>query len=295
MLTFIDNSAIFQKLSRSETRRDYFAIQNGTRTLACVRDSLPPQPHPMARISMSNFFCFGQRDVELFSGQGHQIDNYFPVGSLLGSYYKTRQTAVPVAPCFDLCLVSQWHSHFFGDLRGGEYIWQAACRIRQGLDGMHQFLMQLLDETDLRLAVCLRSDDVEEHRFYEVLFKERAVLISAERENFSTYRTVEASNLTIGLNSTVLSEVFAWGNKVMWCNVPADEHFQMTEAGPAYFTGTEYAVFKRQVLQMLAMSPTQFSAATRSHAHFINAFDSERPAHKVIRQAVLASLSSKSK
>jgi hypothetical protein len=292
VLTHIDNSRIFQKLSRMDMRRNYFAIQNGTRTLACVRDSLPQAPHPMARISMSNLFCFGQRDVELFSAQGHHIDHYFPVGSLLGSYYKTRQTALPAVPRFDLCLISQWHPHFFGDLGGDEYIWQAARRIRRGMDGMHQFLTQLLDETDLTLAVCLRNDDAEERRFYEAMFGERAVLIPADRKNFSTYRTAEASKLAIGLNSTTLAEVFAWGNKVLWCNVPADEHLQMPEAGPAYFAGADYAAFKRQVLELVAMLPAQFAGATRSNAHFINAFDADRPAHMVIRQAVLASLSS---
>ena len=291
VLTHIDNSGIFQKLSRLDTRRNYFAIQNGLRTLACVRDSLPPHPHPMANISMSNFFCFGQRDVELFRAHGHQIDNYFPVGSVLGSYYKSRKTAMPVITRFDLCLISQWHARFFDDLLGDGYIWQTARRIRRAMDPMHQFLTQLLDETDLSLAVCLRSEDVEEYRFYEALFKERAVLIRADREKFSTYRTVEESKLAIGLNSTVLAEAFSWGNKVLWCNVPADEHFQMPEAGPTYFEGSDYNAFKRQVLEMLAMSPEEFSVATRSCARFINAFDAERPAHIAIRQAVLASLS----
>jgi hypothetical protein len=294
VLTFIDNSWFFQKLSRMDKQRSYFAIQNGTRTLACVRDSLPQPPHPMARISMSNFFCFGERDVELFRAQGHQIDNYFSVGSLLGSYYKTRQTAVPAALRFDLCLISQWHPHFFGELVGDEYIWQSARRIRCGLDGMHQFLTRLLDETALTLAVCLRNDDPEEHRFYEAMFGDRAVIIPANRKKFSTYTTAEASRLTIGLNSTTLAEVFAWGNKVLWCNVPADEHFQMPEAGLAYFAGADYAAFKRKVLELIIMPPERFTAVTRSNAHFINAFDAERPAHMVIRQMVLASMSSSS-
>ena len=69
---------------------------------------------------MTNFFCFGQRDVDLFNAHGHKVDVYLPVGSLLGGYYKAIVSA-PVAKLkFDLCLISQWHGHFFEKIVGDD-------------------------------------------------------------------------------------------------------------------------------------------------------------------------------
>lgn len=294
VLTYIDNSHIFQKLSRSDRRRKYFAIQNGVRTLACVRDSLPPSPHPLSRISMSNFFCFGPRDVELFRSHGHEIDQYFPVGSVIGGYFKTSVAMRNAPVVYDLCLPSQWHAHFYSDTDADGSLQQTVQHVRLGLDGLNQLIWRLLSETELTMAICLRDNDPEERSFYEAIFGDRVVIIPGDRENFSTYRTVEVSRLAIGLNTTTLLEVFSWGHKVLWCNVPADERFQMPEAGIAYFAGTDYADFKKRVFDLLAMPQAQFAAETRSNAQFINVFDAEQPAHMIIRQTVLASLSSSS-
>jgi hypothetical protein len=112
VLTYIDNSDLFQALSRIDTSgRVYFAVQNGTRTVFCVRDSLAFTSTPV--ISMTNFFCFGQHDIDLYRAHGHLIDRYLPVGSLVGGFYGAVEAHPRSEFEFDLCLVSQWHAHHF--------------------------------------------------------------------------------------------------------------------------------------------------------------------------------------
>lgn len=291
VLTSIDNSGFFQSLSQMDQRRTYFAIQNGARTLACVRDSLRAPPHPASVISMTNLICFGARDIGLFGAHGHKIDNYHPVGSLVGGYYKSRVSTGAAKREFDLCLVSQWHAHFFDEIVGDGFTQQAARRTRAGMEGLNAFLRRLLDETGLTLLVCPRKDDAAERRYYEDIFGGRAAFVKPDRSDFSTYRAIERCGLTIALNSTTLSEVFAWGQKVLWCNVPDDEHYQMPEAGISYFHGDDYDAFKQRVLELLEMPQDSYANLTAERARHINNYDPANPPHEKIRATIIEALS----
>jgi surface carbohydrate biosynthesis protein len=290
VLTTIDNSTFFQRLTQIDQQRTYFAIQNGTRTLACVRDSLPQFPHPISTILMTNFFCFGQRDVDLYNAHGHKVDAYFTVGSLLGGYYKTM-VSTPVGELkFDLCLISQWHGHFFENIVGDDFSQSEARRIKAGIDGLNKFLFRLLAETKLTLAICLRSDDEAERQYYNNFFGCNIKIVSSNRKKFSTYRTIEQSKLAIGLNSTTLSEVFAWGQKVLWCNVPDDDHFAMPEAGDSYFYGDDFNGFKRRIIDLLATPQGSYISRMKERARYINNYDPVNPPHKVIRAHLIKAL-----
>lgn len=283
VLTLIDNSGLFQKLSRiDQTGRTYFAVQNGTRTLFCVRDSLLSTATPV--VSMTNFFCFGQRDVDLFTRHGHIVDNYLPVGSLIGGYYKTTVSASTPEPEFDLCLISQWHEHFSFDATRND----SSARVGAGISGLNVIFGKLLAEVELSLVVCLRNENnAREVAFFKEAFGEEVRLKTADFSSFSAYRTAERSRMTIGLNSTMLAELFSWGRKVLWCNVPGDEHFEMPEAGVSYFEGNDYQAFRDHVLSLLAMPQEEYEAATQSNARYINNYDPANPPHEAIRAAIL--------
>ena len=291
VLTSIDNSSLFHRLSRMDQQRTYFAIQNGTRTLACVRDSLPKFLHLPSTISMTNFFCFGQRDVDLFNAHGHKVDVYFPIGSLLGGYYKTKVSTPVEELKFDLCLISQWHGHFFKKNIGDDFTQSEGKRTKAGIEGLNNFLFRLLIETKLTMAICLRSDNMAEHQYYDSLFGSRVKIIKSDRKKFSTYRTIEQSKLALALNSTTLSEVFAWHQKVLWCNVPDDEHFKMDEAGISYFHGDDYNAFKKRVIELLKISNNKYKEITKFGARYINNYDSMNPPHEIIRSSIIKTLS----
>ena len=291
VLTLIDNSSFFQNLSRIDHKRTYFAIQNGARTLSCVRDSLPFSQRQSSTISMTNFFCFGRRDVDLFSRHGHKVDAYFPVGSLIGGYYKSV-VSVPIArQHFDLCLISQWHEHHFGDIVGDDFAASVSRMVGAAINSLNLFMLRLLKETGLSLVICPRNDhDAAELSFYKDTFGEKVRIAASDRKDFSTYRIVEQSQLAIALNSTTLGEVFSWGQKVLWCNVPNNEHYEMPEAGICYFHGNDYSAFKELVLTLLKMPQEEYEMRTREGAHYINNYDPANPPHEIIRSAVIKAL-----
>lgn len=292
VLTRIDNSNFFHYLSRIDKGRVYFAIQNGTRTLACVRDSLPLPPHPLATISMTNFFCFGQRDIDLFVRHDHKVDKYFQVGSLVGGFYKSKISVPNVSPQMDICLISQWHEHFFSEIVGDDFSAQVARRTGAGIKALNLFLQRLLKETDLNLIVCPRNDrDQAEISFYKDVFVERVRIAESDRVNFSTYRIAEQSQLVIALNSTTLAEIYSWGHKVLWCNILNDDHYKMAEAGISYFCEDDYIAFKARVLMLLEMTNEEYKILTRDQASYINNYDPVNPPHEIIRSAITNVLS----
>lgn len=292
VLTTIDNSSIFHYLSRLDIKRTYFAIQNGTRTLYCVRDALPAPPHIFSKISMSNFFCFGQREVELFSQCGHKIDRFLPIGSLIGGYYKSVVSKPPLIQRFDLCLISQWNPEFFAgaDMDVGHA--GLSEKVGRGLRDLHQYLARVLDETGLSLTICLRHDDKAEVVYFDAMFNGRAIYVKRDSNNFATYRAIEQSRLTVALNSTTLSEAFAWGQKVLWCNIHNNDINEMPEAGISYFYGDNYAAFKTRVLMIIGMDQSEYEEKTKERAHYINNYDPDHPPHEVIRSVVIQALAS---
>ncbi len=286
VLTHVDNSHVFQRLSRADPRRSYFAIQNGVRTLTCVRDGLPSH---IEEISMTNFFCFSRRDVDLFTKHGHKIDRYLPVGSMVGAAYRSFYPDVNNVPKYDLCLVSQWHDHFYHEIVGDEFPQRLARRTRAALDAMNQFLVRLLSETGLTMAICARDAGAEQE-FYKTLFGEKVVFPPVDLRNFSTYRTADKSRLVIGLHSTVLSEVFSWGHKVLWCNATEDEYFEMPEASLSYFHGDDYALFKHRVLNILDMPQSIYEAETFENAQYINTINPSLSPHEMINKKIAETL-----
>ncbi len=291
VLTFIDNSGLFQTLSRLDKTRVYFAIQNGTRTLACVRDYLPKSPHPYAHISMTNFFCFGDRDVQLYRKHGHTIDSCIPVGSLIGGYYKSVISTGKKERKYDLCYVSQWHGHFYKEIVGEDYSAIMSRRVGAAISGLNRLLSRLLAETDLTMLICPRNDDDAEREFYRSLFGERVTIFKSDRNDFSTYRAAEQCELTVALNSTTLCEVFAWRQKVLWCNVTNDEHYRMPEAGISYFDGDDYQALKNRVITLLETPKADYQRMITEQSRFINNYDSVNPPHEIIRTAIGNALS----
>jgi surface carbohydrate biosynthesis protein len=294
VVTMIDNSSYFQILSRLDQEKTYFAIQNGTRTPFCVGDFLESLPSMASTISMTNFFCFGQRDVELFRNYGHKIDNFYPIGSLIGGYYENVIADSAVSVEYDLCLISQWNEHLFREVGADDPTAPLLKSVAQSLTILNSFLLRLIQETGLTLVVCPRNDnDDAEVAFFRQAFGSAVTIAPSDRKDFSTYRVVKKSRLALALNSTALLEAFSSGQKVLWCNLLSDEYFSMPSAATSYFQGGDYEAFKRKVTMILDMPQDEYEIETRERAHYINNYDPSNPPHEVIRKAIVSALSSR--
>ena len=284
VITMIDNSIFAQKLSVIDKNREYFFIQNGTRTKWCVKDSRTSLPLNDSVIHMQHFFCFGQRDVDLFNTYRHKINNYYPIGSLVLGCYKSSVVSTPELQ-FDLCFISQWSKEEFLAADG---VPQNSFEYRSGKGQaiLHTFMERLVQDRDLRVAVCLRSDNPEEMAAYQKWEKDSIFMTKINHTEFSTYHTSSQSHLVIAFNSTVLSEMFALEKKVLWCNTVNDHFFEMPEAGISYFFGDDYSLFESRVFELLEMPQLEYKKPNRDRPRHICNFNPNLMPQDIIRSKV---------
>ena len=282
VLTYVDNSGLFHRLSRSCGSIPFFAVQNGGRDEWDLHLSRPAPPHPSSSISLTNLFCFGQYDVDLHKKFGHSVDNFYCVGSLEASIYAQRQ-GLQKNDIYDICLISQWHQEFFD----GQSLNQSNEACRDCLNIIHQHVTRLIREENYRLAIALRSSDPREKNFFERLFGDRAEYIESDVKNFSSIQALSRSKLSICCNSTLWWHAVGFGWKTLWYN-PLGHNLMKAPKSLAYLEGEKYSDFRAQVLKLREMSYKAYDKQTRKAHRAISSFSVEKPAHETIRNIVLS-------
>jgi surface carbohydrate biosynthesis protein len=287
VLCLADNYYLYQRISILDKDRVYYAIQNGTRTLHCTRDTIPVH----SKISMTNYFCFGQREIDLFSKQKHLIDNYIPVGSLVGGYYKTHVSSGTAKKKYDICLVSQLTLSMYTRKDTTQEFEDVFGRSLQNSYNIFlEYLEKYMKEMDRSMVVCLREskeNNINEEKIHKDRFTDKCTIVFNDRENFSTYKEVDKSELTISLNSTVLADAFSWGSKVLYTNLLNSEWLEMPEAGISYYNKNDYEGFKNKINELINMDIDNYRKITHKNAKYICNYNPKKPAHEIIRSTIL--------
>lgn len=289
VITWVDNSPYFQALTRLYTTAVFLAVQNGFRHELSVSSPsqkaggwLPEPPSPGSTITLSNFFCFGQYVVDIFTRYGHDIGRYYLVGSVLAGYYKTVISPGEAEIEHDLCLVSEWSGVIMSGI--------AYPMIKRGLERLYRYLRRYLEENDLKVVIGGCSREEAESHYYASAFGERAVFIANDAPSFSTYRAMDRSDLVVSLYSTAAFEAFGWGKKTLFCNLSDDENLSCPVKGIWSFADSSYEKFRERMDILRGLSIPQYAAHAGEAARYMMRFDPKRPAHGVIRDTVREAL-----
>lgn len=295
VVTFIDNSRIFQKLSQFDNKSKYFSIQNGGRTVWCANYSLPPTPHPDSVISMPFWFCIGQRDVDLFQSYGHKIEKSFPVGSWNAGIYREhfpfRNTTDTDT---DICLVSSWHDNYIkSNLKVTDRVKNQIHANHKAQQLLSIYLTRFIRDTNRTVRVALRENNNQsEINYYKQHFGDLAIYVNGDREDFSTYKTMDRSNLTLTVNSTCGLDALSWGGKVLFFN-PFQIDFLSYSFPKRFksimcFDSDSYESFKLRLNELLIMSEEDFSLRVKNISkHWIVKYDPKNPPHQKIKKLIM--------
>ena len=159
VITFVDNSCLFQWLSRHYKKAVFIAVQNGLRAKTNVHHSLLDCAVGFGRvISMPYYFCFGEFEKELHEKYGHQIDAYFPVGSLKAAFFQDNYNLLEISVTYDLALSSEWHPSIM--MEGNH-----PC-IKQAIEILAKNLKHFLQKHSFSVIVALASDSQEEREWF---------------------------------------------------------------------------------------------------------------------------------
>lgn len=284
IVTFIDNSILFHSVCENYRGVPFLAIQNGGRYIWCASESTSD---PDLKYHIDEYYCFGTQVQKLFEEYNHDIKKYIACGSLIGGYYFSTKFdhGKQEVKSFDVCLISQWSSH----LSNMSAVPQRWSKLDGAINILTEYVAKYTLENKIKVCIALRSSNFAERDFYKRHFADNCYFKDCDRINYSSYQAVTESNLIIAINSTLASEVFGVGLKVLFVNPFGEEWLQPTKnVGLWYLPEPNYIAFARRVDALLKMSKDEYISVAGSEMKNTYSFNPDMPAHKVIRERLLS-------
>jgi hypothetical protein len=246
VITFIDNSGIFHWLSKHCSKFPFLAIQNGTR--------LRYANWNIDGYCLQHYFCWGEHERLLFEDLGFKIDNYYPIGSLLGSLYfdKARSTE---SPKYDLLVVSSW--------RGNMGFPPDVLDTMRSMKIMDELLAQYIRSKRIKAAIILRTERNDnhwtmpgigtEHDYYREIYGDAADIIEANFADRTVYPIMQQSRLVVSCLSSALIEAYGIGLKILYCNFTGINAYHC-DFDPAIVTAdSDFEQLSRRLDDLLAL------------------------------------------
>ena len=213
VISFVDNSRNFNIMSRVYSNAAFMGLQNGFRGIEVA--GLAPQ------LLLPTLLCFGREVKDRYQQEKCGVSRFVIGGSLKNSLYlKTRKS--PPSLKYDFCWVSQFRPARFGD---------TMPVLKHNSVVLLDFIQRYCQENGKTLCIACsckeRGFSFEYHFLLKNLTLPGVRLIPNDDNNFSSYKAIDQSHVTVTVNSTVGFEALARGNKVLFCNFSEDPYFDV--------------------------------------------------------------------
>ena len=279
VVTWIDNHAVFHWLCKHYKEAEFMAIQNGSRTRVEFKGLNVPY-------RIGHLFCFGEYEKDMYSGGGHQIDHYYPIGSVLGGYYKYRTNRKSTSQ-YDICVVSAWR----GNIGNGPDV----QRTMESMQKMDFFLSQYVKEYNLKVAIIMRSEPNsadrnipaygDEKEYFRNIYPDHVELIDPVFKEHNIYSVMDQSDFIVSFGSTAPREAFGWGKKVLFCDFTGTNLYN--DYDPLILFRTEnYDLLKTRLNEIRLMPYEDYISNTKDYASYLMNYDPNCPPHLFIRQKI---------
>tara|TARA_B100000886_G_scaffold340385_1_gene309612 strand:+ start:4739 stop:5881 length:1143 start_codon:yes stop_codon:yes gene_type:complete len=285
VVTFIDDSGLFHRLSRKHKDIIYVAIQNGMRPKSHFDYLISEKLKSDILFSNAYYFCHGQSDVSLFKRYGYNIDKFFPVGSFVGGVY-WNEVGKNIKPKYDICLVSCWVSDEVSNKSKDEL---SLFKIdKAGNKALEDNLKKIIMEKKYSVIVALKYENSEKefNHFYNI-FGDNVTYQHSSRKQFSTYEAIDQSRLAITLYSTCVAEAIGIGKRGLFSNGSGSDSIGIPSAGICYYEGDNYFEFKEKIAMLLNMSEKDFSDEISKDAKNLMNYDLNDLTHEKIYNFLL--------
>lgn len=276
VITFIDNSGGFHWLAENYRSAQFFAIQNGNRTIDQLERTHQYHQH---------FFCYGNYEKDLYTRLGYTIENHYPIGSIVADYFNHKvKNDLLNSSNYDLCVVSVQPVHNEKQFNTMKL--------------MDTFISRYIKDYKIRAAILMRTNTdfnnyphyynagfENEKMYYESLYGNEVELIEYNRESMSTYKGMANSKIVVGFLSTAIREAFGWGKKILYCDFTADYKYTSYNQ-MIVFTNPNYGDFKKRINKILQEPCDEYRKRTKKYASYLMNNDPSCPPHKYIKNKI---------
>ncbi len=239
------------------------------------------------------YFVFGEYDVSAYVSLGHDPKNLYPVGGLLGGYYKSIISERQKNVKYDICIVSQVVDMWFEEGEGQNQPRKQGKRIFEKL--MEHVVRYLSENKDkqYKVAVALRPQDksltkgeYEQDYFIKYLEGFDYHLIQNYPLEFSTYRAMDESDIIINHYSTSCFEALSWDKKILFCQFYDYPKFPLPDDLPWRVVDPNYEVFKNELDSLIAIEQKDYLASVVTIKNKYNKFDINNPPQEIIMKHI---------
>lgn len=258
-------------------KAEYYSIQNGFH--------LPRDISKSEAYYTPNLFCFGKYDIDLYKQAGIEVDNFYSVGSLKAGYYKKNLAPKINNIKFDICLVSQYRPRIIESRSNHQ-------EFKKAYDVMQKYLIQYLNNNQIRFVIAMaryrKGESNLERSYYENIYGNKAIMIKNNPEEFSTYFTMDQSDIVISLNSTAAFEALGWGKKTFIFSVSGSLDLTLNRTCSQHFVMCEnsYQEFEKKIDGLRKMTSSKYSKLVYEDKSYFMNHDPAAPAHQVIREKI---------
>ena len=298
LITYIDNDKTFWRVDRNFSNRiKVITIQNGSRFFS-KRDNIPNYHanggyfyDEFDKVYHSNFACISNYEVDLYSKHKAEIGQYHPIGSLSISRhienYKKRKKI------FDICFVAGGASDRFTKTK----VWK--------------YLAKYASENDVSICIALKYNHhcdnyAKSVRVFEDFFLGSTVIVIPHTEfcvpeelaetikrkkNYvsGTQYLSDISELTIGLASTSMRQVFARGNKICPINFEEKNTYGVLGLLDSNMKPT-YDEFVEQVERLLSIESAMYLDKNQNLMRYFDIFNPSKTPKEQLRELVSKSI-----
>lgn len=211
-------------------------------------DTLKREPEMADRSSSITLFAVAPYDHEHYRRWGVRPTQTLPVGSLQNSFFLKNVGQISgTSSSYDICLVEKGikvnSDSEFGELRKASW--------RKFLRDINQFC----SSRDLKVIVALsRSSDITNTLEWIRDIFTYDFEVTELQDEFSTYKAVDASSLTIGQASTVLVEALCRQKKVLGFNYSKLGYWDLPGIGLSHLNSPSYETLSERIDTLLPMS-----------------------------------------
>lgn len=211
-------------------------------------DTLKREPEMADRSSSITLFAVAPYDHEHYRRWGVRPTQTLPVGSLQNSFFLKNVGQISgTSSSYDICLIEK-----------GIKVHPDSELGRMRKASWHSFLKDFNEyccARDLRVVIALNRSSEEEKtlEWLETQFTYGFDTTQTDDE-FSTYKAVDASSLTIGQASTVLVEALCRQKKVLGFNYSKLGYWDLPGTGLSHLNSPSYETLSERIDTLLPMS-----------------------------------------
>jgi surface carbohydrate biosynthesis protein len=280
VVTYIDNNGLFGWLSKHNRDFPFIAIQNGGRlSYASSAD---------AGYYCQHLFCFGEHERNLFQKIGYQVENFYPVGSLVASLHFDRSLTDRDIK-YELLVVSSW--------RGNIGFPKDVQDTMRSMRIMDELLARYIRSRGVKAAAILRVNKESEHwtvpeigmsegEYFQTIYGDSLDIIDTVPSIRNVFPLMQQSTNIVSCLSTALLEAYGIGKKILYCNFTDTDLYHSDLDSKIVTDQSSWDMFSLQLDELLSRETEDYKREHKETMQYYMSFPPNSTTHELITSTI---------